>query len=145
MGQKRPLATFFPQTPNGSILITPRNSTAAFNLVGTHDNIAKVEPMGVDDALALLRTWVSISGSKADDAKALVQALECIPLAFTHAAAYIKTRAPMTTISSYLQLLSESEANQARLLDMKELRDFRRDPSIGHAVIATWNILFDQI
>jgi tetratricopeptide (TPR) repeat protein len=145
MRQKTLLATFLPQTPNGSILITSRNSTAAFNLVGTHDNIAKVEPMGIEDALALLRTRVPMSRSEVDDAKALVQALECIPLAIAHAAAYIETRAPMTTISSYLRLFRESEANQARLLDAKELRDLRRDPSIMHAVIGTWKISFDQI
>ena len=145
MRQKRPLATFLPQAPHGLILITSRNSTAASNLVGTYDDIVKVEPMEVEDALALLRTRVSISGSDEDDAKALVQALECIPLAITHAASYIKTRAPMTTIASYLQFFRESEANQARLLDAKELRDLRRDPSIRHAVIATWKISFDQI
>ncbi|KAF1966818.1 hypothetical protein BU23DRAFT_312572, partial [Bimuria novae-zelandiae CBS 107.79] len=143
--QKRPLATFLPQTPNGSILITSRNSAAAFNLIGMHGSTAKVEPMGVEDALALLKTRVSISRSEEDDAKALVQALERIPLAITHAAAYIKTRAPMMTIASYLRLFRESEANQARLLDAKELRDLRRDPSIKHAVIATWKISFDQI
>lgn len=37
------------------------------------------------------------------DAKALVQALECIPLAIAQAAAYIKTRAPIATIASYLR------------------------------------------
>ena len=35
---KMPLASFLPQTPNGSILVTSRNSTAAMNLVG-YDNI----------------------------------------------------------------------------------------------------------
>src|SRR6266480_2057102 len=54
---KMPLASFLPQTPNGSILVTSRNSTAAMNLVG-YDNITQVEPMDEGDALALLKTRV---------------------------------------------------------------------------------------
>jgi tetratricopeptide (TPR) repeat protein len=145
MSQERPLENFLPRTPNGSVLITSRNSTAAFNIAGTHGSIARVEPMDEEDALALFKIRASINGSDEGDAKALVQALEGIPLAITHAAAYIKTRAPMTTISSYLRLFRESEVNQARLLGAKELRDLRRDPTIGHAVIATWQISFNQI
>ncbi|KFY90176.1 hypothetical protein V498_06140, partial [Pseudogymnoascus sp. VKM F-4517 (FW-2822)] len=145
VGQKSLLVSFLPQSPNGSILITSRNSTAASNLVGTQGSIAKVEPMDEADALILFKTRASTSGSDEGDAEALVQALERIPLAITHAAAYIKTRAPMTTISSYLRLFRESEANQARLLDAKELRDLRRDPTIGHTVIATWQISFNHI
>ncbi|KAF2187603.1 putative kinesin, partial [Zopfia rhizophila CBS 207.26] len=68
-----------------------------------------------------------------------------IPLAITHAAAYIKTRAPTITISDYLQLFRESEANQVRLLGKKEWKDLRRDHSIRHAVITTWQISFTQI
>ncbi|KAF2195869.1 hypothetical protein K469DRAFT_20120 [Zopfia rhizophila CBS 207.26] len=108
---KRPLESFLPQTPNGAIFITSRNKTAAINLVGTHGSIVQVEPMNEEDALALLQTRAPFSESSKADATALVQALERIPLAITHAAAYIKTRAPMTTMSGYLDLFRESEAN----------------------------------
>jgi tetratricopeptide (TPR) repeat protein len=79
------------------------------------------------------------------DAKALVHALEGIPLAITHAAASIKTRASTTTISAYLELFRESEANQVHLLSRKEWKDIRRDHSIRHAVIATWQISFQHL
>jgi hypothetical protein len=141
----RPLESFLPQTPNGTILITSRNRIAAINLVGTHGSIVQVEPMGEEDALALLNTRVSFSESSKANAKALVQALECIPLAITHAAAYIKTRAPVTTMLGYLELFRKSEANQMRLLGENSLKDLRRDHSIRHAVIATWQISFTQI
>jgi tetratricopeptide (TPR) repeat protein len=141
----RPLESFLPQTPNGTILVTSRNSIAAINLVGPHGGIVEVEPMGEEDALALLNVRVPFSESSKDDAKALVQALERIPLAISHAAAYIKTRAPMTTMSGYLELFRESEANQVRLLGQNGLKDLRRDYSIQHAVIATWQISFTQI
>jgi Tfp pilus assembly protein PilF len=141
----KPLESFLPQTPNGMILITSRNRIAAINLVGTYGSIVQVEPMHEEDALALLKTRVPFSESSKADAKALIQALECIPLAITHAAAYINTRAPMTTMSDYLELFHKSEANQVRLLDKKVLKDLRRDRSIRHAVIATWQISFTQI
>ncbi|KAF2191836.1 hypothetical protein K469DRAFT_654999 [Zopfia rhizophila CBS 207.26] len=142
---RTPLESFLPQTPNGTILVTSRNKSAAINLVGAHGSIIQVEPMEEEDALALLKTRVPFGESSEADAKALVQALERIPLAITHAAAYIKTRAPVTTLSGYLDLFRESEANQVRLLGKKEWKDLRRDHSIRHAVIAAWQISFSQI
>ncbi|KAF1936590.1 hypothetical protein EJ02DRAFT_81098, partial [Clathrospora elynae] len=140
-----PLETFLPQTANGTIVITSRNKTAAVNLVGENGSIVQVEPMQEEDALALLQTKVPFSESSQVDAKALVQALERIPLAITHAAAYIKTRAATTTVSTYLELFRESEANQVHLLGKKEWKDIRRDHSIRHAVIATWQVSFEYI
>ena len=145
-GSRTPLESFLPQTPNGSILVTSRNSTAAMNLVGVYANVIRVEPMDEGDALALLKTRVPFGEPSESEAKALVQALERIPLAITHAAAYIRMREPRVTISTYLQLFRESAANQANLLSNEDVRDdLRRDHSIRHAVIATWQISFNQI
>ena len=141
----RPLESFLPQTTHGTILITSRNNVAATNLIGGHGDVVQVEPMGEDEALALLHTRVPFDGSSRADAKALVHVLERIPLAITHAAAYIKTRASITTISTYLELFRESEANQVRLLSRKEWKDIRRDHSIRDAVITTWQISFEHI
>ncbi|KAF2730992.1 hypothetical protein EJ04DRAFT_443952, partial [Polyplosphaeria fusca] len=142
---RRPLESFLPQTPHGAILITSRNRTAAINLVGSHGSIIPVEPMQEADALALLKTRVAFDENDEADAKALVQALERIPLAITHAAAYVQTRAQTTTLSSYLDMFRASEANQKRLLGRKEWKDLRRDHSTRGAVIATWQISFSQI
>ena len=142
---RRPLESFLPQTPNGTILITSRNKSAAINLVGAQGSVVQVEPMEEEDALALLKTRVPFDKSGEADAKMLVWALECIPLAITHAAAYIRTRAPTITMSSYLELFYKSEANQVHLLGKKGLQDLRRDRSIRHAAIATWQISFTQI
>ncbi|KAI9856827.1 MAG: hypothetical protein M1813_008764, partial [Trichoglossum hirsutum] len=144
ISRKMPLANFLPQTPNGSILVTSRNSTAAMNLVGC-DNIIQVEPMDEGEALALLKTRVPFREPSESEARALVQALECIPLAITHAAAYIRMREPRMTISTYLQLFRESVENQVNFLSNRDVRDVRRDHSIQHAVIATWQISFNQI
>ncbi|KAG7423240.1 Nephrocystin-3 [Fusarium oxysporum f. sp. raphani] len=141
----RPLESFLAQTPNGRILITSKNRTAAMNLVGPYGRILQVEPMNEEDALALLNAREPFSESNKADAKTLVQALECIPLAITQAAAYIKARAPMITMSDYLGLFWESEANQMRLLGEEGLQDLRRDNSIRYPTIASWQISFTQI
>ncbi|KAH7384380.1 kinesin light chain 1 [Phaeosphaeria sp. MPI-PUGE-AT-0046c] len=141
----KPLESFLPQAAHGTILITSRNNMAATNLVGGHGDVVEVEPMGEDEAMALLHTRVPFEESSRADARALVHVLEYIPLAIMHAAAYVKTRASTTTISTYLELFRESEANQVHLLSRKEWKDIRRDHSIRHAVIATWQISFKHI
>lgn len=72
--------------------------------------------MADEDALMLLKTKVSVDGSSEDEARTLVQTLERIPLAATHAAAYIAVREPSITVSTYLELFCESEENQACLV-----------------------------
>ncbi|KFY77721.1 hypothetical protein V498_09277 [Pseudogymnoascus sp. VKM F-4517 (FW-2822)] len=139
-----PLETFLPQSPNGSILITSRNLTAANNLIGTFGKPILVEPMEGKDSVNLLKTKIPLEKSSEADLKELAQALEGIPLAITHAAAYIRSR-PRVTVSIYLSLFQESEANQTSLLNNNDTKDLRRDHSIRHAVITTWQISFDQI
>ncbi|KFY63111.1 hypothetical protein V496_04185 [Pseudogymnoascus sp. VKM F-4515 (FW-2607)] len=139
-----PLETFLPQSRNGSILITSRNSTAANNLVDTFGKLVPVEPMEEKDSIALLKTKVPVDKCSEAELRDLAQLLEGIPLAITHAAAYIRSR-PRITISVYLNLFQESEANQTNLLNDNETKDLRRDHSIRHAVLTTWQISFDQI
>jgi hypothetical protein len=142
---RKSLDSFLPQTPNGAILITSRSRTASFNLVGHHDSILSVNPMEEADALALLKTRVPFDDAEEVDAKALVQVLGHILLAITHAAAYIESRASITSISSYLEMFRTSEEYQIRLLENNEVKDLRRDRIIQDPVIRTWQISFNQI
>ncbi|KFY07605.1 hypothetical protein V492_06991 [Pseudogymnoascus sp. VKM F-4246] len=139
-----PLETFLPQSRNGSILITSRNSTAANNLVGTFGELVLVDPMKDEDSVALLKTKIPPEKWSEADLKELAQVLEGIPLAITHAAAYIQSR-PRITVSKYLSLFQESEDNQAKLLNDDKAKDLRRDYSIRGAVLTTWRISFVQI
>ena len=141
----RPLEGFLPQSANGSILITSRNELAALNLVGTHENIIQVEPMTLPEALALLQSRVAFE-APSEDATMLVRTLEYIPLAVTHAGAYIATRRKMGfSIASYLNRLQTNDTNQALLLSNSEFKDPRRDYSGRIPVIKTWQISFEQI
>ncbi|KAJ6118297.1 hypothetical protein N7471_013764 [Penicillium samsonianum] len=145
--ERGPLVRFLPQAAHGSILITSRNGLAARNLVGNESHMIKVQPMSEEESLALLRVRVPApqSGESAEEEKALVQALEYIPLAITQAGSYIANRSSRVTVSRYLQLFRESESNQTHLLQHEDAKDLRRDPSIRHAVITTWQLSFEQI
>jgi tetratricopeptide (TPR) repeat protein len=140
-----PLASFLPQSSNGTVLITSRNSSVAAQLLDSVNFIIKVEPMEETEALALVRTRLTISESMEPGATALVKALDGIPLAITQACAYIRTNATRFTVSSYLELFLESEMNQAHLLQSADIGDVRRDPSVSNAVLTTWQISFKQI
>lgn len=140
-----PLASFLPQAANGWVLVTSRDRVAAMNLVGAGRNVIDVEPMDEPDALTLLKSKTQVDNSSEGAARALVSTLEGIPLAVTHAAAYIEVNQPMVNIAAYLELFRESEANQAHLLKDKKTRDLRRDDSASSAVITTWQLSFEQI
>ncbi|KAJ6263594.1 hypothetical protein Dda_2162 [Drechslerella dactyloides] len=123
-----PLETFLPQSSNGSILITSRNSTAARNLVATFGKLVAVEPMEEAESVELLRTMIPGNVSSESNLKELA-----------------RSKLPRVTVSTYLSLFRESEAYRASLLDDNEVKDLRRDYSNRHAVITTWQISFDQI
>ncbi|CAG7941474.1 unnamed protein product [Penicillium salamii] len=148
--ERGPLVSFLPQAAHGSMLITSRNGLAARNLVGSDSHVVSVQPMNEAESLTLLRARIPApqsgeSGESGGDERALVQALECIPLAITQAAAYIANRLPLVTVSAYLRLFHESESKRTRLLQNEDSADLRRDPSIRYAVITTWQLSFEQI
>ncbi|KAL8697127.1 MAG: hypothetical protein Q9201_007291 [Fulgogasparrea decipioides] len=138
-----PLSSFLPQTQTGSILITSRNRDAAFRLLGSDRDIIEIEQMGESHALQLLRKKI---GGEIDEADAvrLVQVLDCMPLAITQAAAYIKQRAPRITVSRYLDVFRKSDEDQESLLN-RDAGDIRRDPSAKNSIITTWQISFEYI
>ncbi|KAF2193440.1 TPR-like protein [Zopfia rhizophila CBS 207.26] len=138
-----PLSDFLPQSPNGSILVTSRGRDVAYRLTGSHASIIEVKAMDENDALALLRKKLNSSIGK-DDAVALLQALDYMPLAITQAAAFIEQRAPRVTISRYLDELCTGDHNRARLLK-KDVGDSRRDGRASNSIIATWQISFEHI
>jgi hypothetical protein len=101
--------------------------------------------MDEDDALALLRTRVPVSISSETDERALLQALEYIPLAIAQAGAHIANRAAQITVSIYLKHFRQSESNQEHLLNYEDAEDLRRDHTGRYAVMTTWQISFEQI
>ena len=133
-----------PQTTTGSVLITTRDRRVASWLSSGYESIIPIEMMDGDEAKHLLGTRIPLSLSTELDLEHLVKELEYLPLAITQAAAYISARATRMTVSKYLNLYHQGEANQRRLLD-EDSGDLRRDQGVPNSVIRTWQISFDQI
>ncbi|KAF2190167.1 TPR-like protein [Zopfia rhizophila CBS 207.26] len=137
------LLDFVPQSPNGSILITSRSRDVGYRLTGSYADIIRVYPMDQSHALTLLRNKLDRSFEQ-NDAVALVEALDYMPLAITQAAAYISQRTPRVTVSRYLLDLRKGDRDRAKLLDI-DIEDSRRDGTASNSIITTWQISFEHI
>ncbi|EJT68935.1 hypothetical protein GGTG_13524 [Gaeumannomyces tritici R3-111a-1] len=104
----KPLASYLPQSRNGSIVVTTRNKGLAYRLTGNHNNIIEIGPLVLADALLLLERKLGPLPDT-DTAKALVQALDFVPLAVSQAAAYIRARSPLSSIVLYLAEFHKGE------------------------------------
>ncbi|PSN62774.1 hypothetical protein BS50DRAFT_612957 [Corynespora cassiicola Philippines] len=138
----QPLKTYIPQCPNGSVLMTTRNRSAALQLVELHEVIT-VEPMDRADALALLRKKLGQQDSSEDIIR-LADVLEHMPLAMVQAAAYVSQRRPRYSVEQYVADFQRSERKRTTLLHHGEA-DLRRDWEAKNSIIVTWQISFDYI
>ncbi|KUL85456.1 hypothetical protein ZTR_06752 [Talaromyces verruculosus] len=141
-GADRPLREYFPQSPNGSILITSRSKEAALKLVDQRDIIV-VEPMDEAHARALfdkkLRKQVEKQDKDQDkdkDISELAAVLEFIPLAMVQAAAYISDPDRGCSVRQYLDEFQKNDRKKFRLLDHEE-GQFRRDWEAKNSVLTT--------
>jgi tetratricopeptide (TPR) repeat protein len=137
------LSTFLPQSQNGAVLITTRVEDVAFKLTGSYDAAIRVNAMDNEQAVALLRTKLGFIPTD-EDAGQLVKALDCIPLAISQAAAYIRQRAPRSSVTKYLHDFRKSEYKKTSLLS-HDAGDLRRDPSASNSITVTWYMSFDHI
>ncbi|KAJ5630437.1 uncharacterized protein N7484_010537 [Penicillium longicatenatum] len=141
--KRGPLVNFLPQAAHRSILVTSRNGLTARNLVGSDGHIIDVQPINKEESLALLRAKIPAPHFR-EDIKALVQALEFIPLAITQTGSYITSRSSRVIVSRYLRLFRENESNQTHLLQHKDAQDLRRDPSIQNTQLSFKQIRHDR-
>jgi tetratricopeptide (TPR) repeat protein len=136
------LATYLPQSRNGSILITSRSKDAADRLVGGRNNVKEVLAMGQGQGVQLLRN--KLQDTLGDEGTVeLVQALDYMPLAITQAAAYINRQTRMT-IPKYLSDFRASDKKRESLLNW-DAGDLRRDESASNSVVTTWQMSFERI
>jgi hypothetical protein len=99
--------------------------------------------MKLEEAEQLLRNIPKDISNSSDRAE-LVKELDCLPLAISQAAAYISAKAVRINVSKYLILYRQNEESQSRLLE-EDSGDLRRDPSVPHSVIRSWEISFNQL
>ena len=141
--EARPLATCLPQSQNGSIIITTRDQGVAVRLTGRHQDTIPIGPMAEMDAVSLLEKRL---GQLPDRmmAAALVQGLDCVPLAISQAAAYIQERGQQTSISKYFADFQASERRKTKLL-AHDGGDLRRVGAASNAILITWQMSFNHI
>ena len=138
------LMEFIPRKPHGKLLVTSRNRKAAYELVGGSEYLIKVDKMSPKESLSLLRSKVPLAYLDSCDARELLDHLDHVPLAITQAGAYVEQNSELMTISLYLDLFRQNTKNQTSLLN-SNYKNLRRDSDVPNAVIATWEISFDQI
>ncbi|KAL9082520.1 MAG: hypothetical protein Q9165_008869 [Trypethelium subeluteriae] len=135
------LAPLLPQSDHGAVLITSRDTDVARGLVGREQDIIAVAAMDEDQAVQLLLN--KLGDAAENDARQLLQALECIPLAVVQAASYINRLRPRIAILDYLYEIRTLKKEVH--LHYKAPPDIRRDDQAPNSVFATWKISFDHI
>ncbi|KAH6702773.1 hypothetical protein BKA61DRAFT_646770 [Leptodontidium sp. MPI-SDFR-AT-0119] len=141
-GNPRPLVSYLPQCPHGSILVTTRSKDEALKLVERRD-IITVEPMSGADGLALFEKKLGWH-DEGEDVDELAAVLEYMPLAIVQAAAYISQRVPRYSVSQYLQDFRRSDSKKTSLLNC-DGGQLRRDGEAKNSIIITWQISFEHI
>lgn len=132
----KPLASYIPECPHVSVLVTTRNKQTGLRLTNQRRPIA-VGKMDDVESQQLLST--KLDDSTSEDRQRLATRLESLPLALAQAAAFIQENC--ITIGEYIKLLDESPAE---VLDT-EFEAPGRDREIPHAVMQTWKISFEEI
>ncbi|KAK4983213.1 hypothetical protein LTR50_007359 [Elasticomyces elasticus] len=110
---------YIPTYDHGSMIVTTRSKSDALKIVYESDTI-DVLPMSEAEAVALLEKKLGKLGSQAEK-RQLVKKLDCIPLAVTHAAAYMLQRTPRCSVQQYCEALEQSRTSRTSLLR----RDFK--------------------
>ncbi|CAN9127988.1 unnamed protein product [Alternaria alternata] len=139
--QSKEIREFIPQSSNGSVLVTSRSRDAAFQVTCNYKNIKTVEPMSETEALALLQTQLE-DDHEMEDMKLLVKTIDYIPLAITHAAAYISRRS--MPIRDYLQQLRNKDETDVSALE-DDIPQLRRSAGRSNSIVRTWKITFEYV
>ncbi|KAL4990721.1 hypothetical protein BDW68DRAFT_174718 [Aspergillus falconensis] len=136
-----PLKDFLPFNNQGHIIFTSRNRELAVDLASPF-----VVPIGeLDEKTGMEFLEKLLLKDLHDDSPAAITLLEeltFLPLAITQAAAYITAKG--ITVSCYLMLLKEQEADVVELLS-KDFGDERRYKDVQNPVAKTWLISFYQV
>lgn len=137
----RPIASYFPKSALGKILITSRSVDVAERLTGTEKAIKRLGVMDDNEALEFLRKKATREIDDADG-RSLIKILESVPLAMNQAVAYINRR--RIPVSRYLEIFQRSNRDKSTLLNF-DSGDIRRNENVSNSIITTWQVTLNQI
>lgn len=135
------LVSYLPQSSNGAIVITTRDRRIGKRLASREKPIA-VLPFEMEDAERLLQKTLGEYELNSEESMALLEALDCLPLAITQAAAFIRENE--ISLLDYLELLRAGDEEVKDMLAENHY-DPGRDLEIRNSVFQTWKISFDSI
>ncbi|KAG9668392.1 hypothetical protein KCU99_g9881, partial [Aureobasidium melanogenum] len=138
------LSRYLPPSTHGSVLLTSRTRRAALEIVDKDSDILPIEPMHDATAHALLCKKLGDKVDRSDGISELAAALEYMPLALVQAAAFIRERAPRSSVQQYLAEYRESDSRKTSLLN-RAAGHLRRDKAASNSVLLTWQISFEHI
>ncbi|KAM0293764.1 hypothetical protein ACHAPM_011486 [Fusarium culmorum] len=139
------LYKYIPHASQGAVLWTSRDAHIAGTLVGARRGV-EVKAMAMDEAtllLARIRDELSTTEEASGEAgvDALLQELQCLPLAISQAGAYMR-RMSMTA-GEYLGLLRQGKTRW-EVLKVSDT-DRHRRPDVSNSVLETWTISVERI
>ncbi|KAH7459878.1 hypothetical protein FOMA001_g19859 [Fusarium oxysporum f. sp. matthiolae] len=135
------LRRYVPCTSQGMVLWTSRDAHIAGTLVGPRRGI-EVRSMAMDEAITLLaRARDDPSTSGKTGAVALLEELQCLPLAISQAGAYMRRMS--VSAEQYLDLLRQGKTRW-EVLKMSDA-DRHRRPEVPNSVLETWRISTERI
>ncbi|PCD20311.1 hypothetical protein AU210_016178 [Fusarium oxysporum f. sp. radicis-cucumerinum] len=143
--QNRNLHKYVPCTSQGTVLWTSRDAHIVGTLVGARHGI-EVRSMAVGEAktlLARIRDEPLTAEEAVEEAgvDALLQELQCLPLAISQAGAYMR-RMSMSA-EQYLDLLRQGKSRW-EVLQVSDT-DRHRRPDVSNSVLETWRISTERI
>ena len=141
-GPPKPLKGYLPVCRRGSILFTSRNHDAVSELV-EQSNIINVNLWTRQRRPHYFKKNFG-TGTSEDLLRQIASKLECMPLALSQAAAFIRRRGSQCSVERYLDMFDKNEEDMLRLLRYDK-RQLRRHPEAANSIIVTWQITFKHI
>jgi tetratricopeptide (TPR) repeat protein len=141
-GARKTLSDYIPKSPGGFVIITTRDMRVGMRLTNGGEPIA-VPRLVAQEAGHLLRSKLPQYQDKDGvDTAELLNTLDYLPLAITHAAAYIREN--QIEPAEYTRILRKGDSDMTELLS-EEIRDPWRDNATPTSIFQTWELSFGQI
>lgn len=134
------LLTCIPKVEHGLVLFTSRYKRLAARLTS---QLVELHEMPDEEARELLKGHLVDQHFDAKDAELLLEELGHIPLAITHAAAFMRQNS--MAISEYLELYRESEEERIELLEASFEDLSLADMDVPKPVLTAWTMSFSSI
>ena len=152
--QRVTLGAYIPKCAHGRIVFTT-NSKAFGERLSIQGFVIEIPPLDLDEACDLLlkRLFEDMQLAESPpsyyreiptraDLERLCGYLDCLPLALSQAASFMRQQ--NVTVGEYIQLLDDDESRLSDLLE-HDFQPYSHEADFPKAIASTWNVAFDLI